>query len=318
MRTGSPFDTRSLKIFLATCDTGGIGAAARELGVSQSAVSQQISRLETLLDLKLIDRNAREFRLLPAGRTFHHHARRVIREMDAAERAMREFRGFKFANVSVRIMDSLSATLSNEIAQALHGTVEQMQIGAAAVHQHRQDFLSGKADMLVTSLDFASDAFEVHHIATEPLVLITPKGILSGKEFEFDDLANMLPFVHYTDQRYLAALAERYLARQMVTIVRSIEVDQATAVIDTVRQGRAWAITSPFSLLDPEFEQSKIDVLALPKPVPTRPINLVLRPGVLSDVALALAARCREHLQQQIQAHLQGVVPSEALPSIAR
>jgi DNA-binding transcriptional LysR family regulator len=294
-----------------------MGAAARELGVSQSAVSQQITRLEAMLDLKLIERDTHVFRLLPAGRTFEHHARRVIRELDATERAMQEFRGFKFANLSVCIMDSLSKTLSNEVAQALHGSVEQMQIGAAAVHRHREDFLSGKVDMLITSLDFDPDTFEVHHIATESLVLIVPKNALSTEAFELDDLASQLPFVHYTNQRYLGAIADRYLARQMVNVVRSIEVDQATAVIDTVRYGRAWAITSPFSLLDPAFEEKDIDVWALPKPVPTRPINLVIRPGALSEVAHALAVRCREHLRHQMQLYLQSIVPEDALPFVA-
>ncbi|WP_245480534.1 LysR family transcriptional regulator [Neorhizobium sp. NCHU2750] len=294
-----------------------MGSAARDLGISQSAVSQQISRLETMLDLKLIDRDAKGFRLLPAGRTFEHHARRVIRELDATERAMQEFHGFKFANLSIRIMDSLSKTLSNEVVKALHGAVEQMQIGAAAVHRHREDFLAGTVDMLITSLDFDPDTFEIHHIATEPLVLIAPKGAVSADSFELDDLASMLPFVHYANQRYLGVIADRYLARQMVNVVRSIEVDQATAVIDTVRYGRAWAITSPFSLLDQSFDEQDIEVLALPKPVPTRPIDLVIRPGALSDLARTLATRCRQYLMQQMKMDLCRIVPAEAMPIVS-
>lgn len=317
MRTGASLDTRSLQIFLAVCDAGGMGSAARDLGISQSAVSQQIGRLETMLGLKLVDREARALRLLPAGRTFEHHARRVICELDATERAMQEFRGFKFANLSIRIMDSLSKTLSNEVVKALHGTVEQMQIGATAVYRHREDFLAGTVDILITSLDFDPDTFEVHPIAIEPLVLIAPKGAISASAFELDDMASMLPFVHYANQRYLGLIADRYLARQMVNVVRTIEVDQATAVIDTVRYGRAWAITSPFSLLDQSFDKAEIEVLALPKPAPTRPINLVIRPGALSDLAHTLATRCRQHLKQQIQIDLCRIVPAEALPIVS-
>ncbi|WP_256377703.1 hypothetical protein [Neorhizobium sp. NCHU2750] len=42
-----------------------------------------------------------------------------------------------------------------------------------------------------------------------------------------------------SNQRYLGVIADRYLALQTVNVLRSIEVDQATAVIDTVRYGRA-------------------------------------------------------------------------------
>jgi DNA-binding transcriptional LysR family regulator len=316
MRAGSTLETRSLEVFLAVCDAGGIGAAARVLDVSQSAISQQISKLETVLNLKLFERDNHGFKILPAGQTLQHHARRVMTELHATQNAMREFCGVKFPNVSVRVMDSLSKTLSNEVAHVLQGAVEQMQIGAAAVHTHRQDFLSGKTDILITSLDFEPGTFEIHHIATEPLVLIMPKRADPAKDFELDDLASTLPFVHYTDQRYLGAIADRYLAQQMVNVLRSIEVDQATAVIDTVRYGRAWAITSPFSLLDPAFEAKEIDVLCLPRPAPTRPINLVTRPGPLSQMARVLAAKCRDHLQQQMQTHLWGIVPNKALPTI--
>lgn len=318
MRTGSSLDLRSLEVFLAICDAGGFGAAARALGVSQSAVSQQISRLEAGLDIKLLERDVHGFRILPAGRTFQHHARRVMQEVADTQRAMFEFSGQKLANLSVRIMDSLSKTLSSEVAHALQGTAEQMQISAAAVHRHREDFLSGKADILITSLEFDQHDFEIHLIATEPLVLIAPKGAISAGEFELDDLASALPFVHYTDQRYLAAITDRYLARQMVSVVRSITVDQATAVIDTVRHGHAWAITSPFSLLDPTFSADDIDVISLPRPVPTRPISLVNRPGPISRTAFDLASICREHLHKEMQSRLYGIVPQQSLPEIAK
>lgn len=317
MRTGSFLDIRSLETFLAICNAGGFGAAARSLGVSQSAVSQQMSRLEAGLGIKLLERDVHGFRILPAGRTLQHHARRVMQELADTQRAMREFSGVKLANLSVRIMDSLSKILSSEVAYALQGVAEQLQITAAAVHRHREDFLSGQADILITSLEFDPLDFEIHPIAIEPLVLIVPKGTVSTTEYELDDLASTLPFVHYTDQRYLAAIADRYLARQMVNVVRSIAVDQATAVIDTVRYGHAWAITSPFSLLDPTFEAAEIDVLSLPQPVPRRPISLVNRAGPLSTTALALASLCRAHLHKEAQSRLHRVVPKESLPEIA-
>lgn len=316
MRAGSILDSRSLEIFLSVCDAGSMTGAARHLGITQGAVSQQISRLETILKLKLIERENREFRLLPAGITLQHHAKRVLDELQATERSMQQFRGFSFPNLSVRIMDSLGKTLTNTVVETLQGVVEQMQVGAAVTYRHREDLTLGKVDMLITSVEFDPHAFEVHPIAMEPLVLLVPKATLPPNQVELDELASMLPFVHYANQRYLGLLTDQYLARHMVSLVRSIEVDQATAVIDTVRNGRGWAITSPFSLLDPAFDDTEIDVLALPKPVPTRAINLVTRPGLFFDLPYHLAARCREHLRRQVETRLYSVVPAAAYPMI--
>ena len=49
-------DMRALKAFLAVLDNGGMTAAAGALGLTQSAVSQAVARLEKSLDVDLIDR----------------------------------------------------------------------------------------------------------------------------------------------------------------------------------------------------------------------------------------------------------------------
>ena len=48
-----------IEVFLATAEEGAISAAARRLGVSPSAVSQQLSSLEAALGTALLDRSAR-------------------------------------------------------------------------------------------------------------------------------------------------------------------------------------------------------------------------------------------------------------------
>lgn len=313
MRTNPSLEMRSLEIFLAVCRAGGMGAAGRQLGITQGAVSQQVSRLEALLDVKVIDRESRAFRLLPAGLTLQHHAQRILNELQATEHAMRQFRGFSFPTLSVQVMESLGKTLANNIAETLQGRVERLHVSAATPHLHRDELASGKIDILITSLDFDAEFFDVHHIAVEPLVLIVPKGFVAADELELDQLAVMLPFVQFSDQRPLRLMATRYLAHQLVNPMRSIEVDQATAVIDTVRSGRGWALTSLFSLLDPAFDAKEIDVLALPKPVPTRSINLIARRGMFADLPHIVAENCREHLRQQYKSRLYGTVPEAIL-----
>jgi DNA-binding transcriptional LysR family regulator len=317
MRSNSALDSRLLEVFLAVCQTGGMTAAARSLGITQGAVSQQIGRLEGILDLKLIERENREFRVLPAGITLQHHAKRVLDELHQTERAMQRFAGFSFPNVSVRIMDSLGKTLTDTVVETLQGVVEQMQITTAIPQRRGDEIAHGKLDMVISSSEFDPDAFEIHPIAVEPLVLLIPKALLAANHLELDELANILPFVHYASQRYLSLLTDRYLARQMVSLVRTIEVDQSTAVIDTVRNGQGWAITSPFTLLDPAFNPAEIDVRALPQPVPTRMVNLVSRRDIFFDLPKRLAANCREHLRREVISRLHNVVPRPCYPVIA-
>lgn len=65
----SALDLHSLEAFILFCECGSMTQAARRLGVSQSAVSQLIKRLERDTGVLLVDRDERPARLTAAGRT---------------------------------------------------------------------------------------------------------------------------------------------------------------------------------------------------------------------------------------------------------
>ncbi|MCL6709066.1 LysR family transcriptional regulator [Pseudomonas sp. R2.Fl] len=316
MAPGSKLDTRSLEIFLAVCNTGSMTDAARKLGVTQGAVSQQISRLEDAFNLKLLERGSRGFRLLPAGLNLQHHAQRVLDELRATERSMQQFQGFSFPSLSIRIMDTLGKTLTSTVVETLQGVSEAMQVRGSVTYRHREDLSSGAIDMVISAQTFDPDAFEIHPLLIEPILLLAPKGVVDPQNIDLDALAGLLPFIRYAHRRHLGGLADAYLAHHMINIVRAFEIDQATAVIEMVRHEKGWAITTPCSLLDPLFHTEEIDVLALPSPVPTRSINLVVRPGRFADLPGRLAANCREHLRRDIKSRLSSILPSVSAPLI--
>jgi len=59
---------RSLSYFLAVTRAGSVALAAKELGVTPSAISHQIKALETWLGGQVLDRSTRSVRLTPIGR----------------------------------------------------------------------------------------------------------------------------------------------------------------------------------------------------------------------------------------------------------
>src|SRR4051812_1656539 len=59
-----------LRYFLTAVRTGSISAAARQLGLTQPALSQQIRKLEMELGARLLDRQSRRLTLTVAGDIF--------------------------------------------------------------------------------------------------------------------------------------------------------------------------------------------------------------------------------------------------------
>jgi LysR family glycine cleavage system transcriptional activator len=76
-----------LKSFFAAAeasDSGRLRAAAAELGLTESAVSHQVKRLEEFLGVALFERHGRELRLTAAGTRFHRAIRPALAAIQAA------------------------------------------------------------------------------------------------------------------------------------------------------------------------------------------------------------------------------------------
>ena len=77
-------DSRKLLAFATLARTGSFTLAARELFLTQSAVSHAIKALENELEVRLFDRHGRSVTLTPAGRQLLDHAHRILAEMKVA------------------------------------------------------------------------------------------------------------------------------------------------------------------------------------------------------------------------------------------
>ncbi|UQX86948.1 LysR family transcriptional regulator [Jatrophihabitans telluris] len=78
-------DVRKLIMLRAVAAEGSIAAAARELRYTRSAVSQQLSALESEAGAALVDRVGNRITLTPAGITLVEHTERILVELRAAE-----------------------------------------------------------------------------------------------------------------------------------------------------------------------------------------------------------------------------------------
>ncbi|HYS37294.1 MAG TPA: LysR family transcriptional regulator [Pseudonocardiaceae bacterium] len=78
-------DVRKLVMLRAIAAEGSIAAAGRALKYTRSAVSQQLTALESEAGTALVDRAGNRVTLTPAGRSLVEHAERILAELRAAE-----------------------------------------------------------------------------------------------------------------------------------------------------------------------------------------------------------------------------------------
>src|SRR3982074_3231950 len=84
MRQRITMDWDKLKVFHAAAEAGSFTHAGEQLGLSQSAVSRQVSALESELGVSLFHRHARGLILTEQGELLHRTAHEVFMKLEAA------------------------------------------------------------------------------------------------------------------------------------------------------------------------------------------------------------------------------------------
>lgn len=105
------FTLRQLAVFQALVHAGSMTRAAKQLGVSQPALSQQLAKLEKSLGVKLFERAGNELRLTEAGRVLARKAEEILTAGDELEAAMRAFAEGRRARVAVGALASAARML---------------------------------------------------------------------------------------------------------------------------------------------------------------------------------------------------------------
>ncbi|MGW4897233.1 LysR family transcriptional regulator [Kitasatospora sp. NPDC004240] len=104
-------EARHLRVLRAVARTGSFSAAARELGCTQPAVSQQMKALEKSVDTPLVVRSGRGMQLSEAGRVLLKHATGILAGLCAAEEEVAAIAGLRAGRVRLVSFPTASSTL---------------------------------------------------------------------------------------------------------------------------------------------------------------------------------------------------------------
>lgn len=85
-------ETAGMLAFVRTVETGTFSAAARTLGVTSSAASKSVSRLESILHAKLFRRSTRLLAMTAEGEAFYARVMPLLREIEASADAVQSYR----------------------------------------------------------------------------------------------------------------------------------------------------------------------------------------------------------------------------------
>ena len=83
-------DFDGVQAFVVIAELGGFSKAARELHITQTALTRRVQKLEAYLGLKLLDRTTRKVELTVVGRDFLPQARSLVQDMTSAVERLKD------------------------------------------------------------------------------------------------------------------------------------------------------------------------------------------------------------------------------------
>ncbi|EYT78425.1 MULTISPECIES: LysR family transcriptional regulator [unclassified Streptomyces] len=171
-------DLGALELLLAVARLGSLGAAARELGITQPAASSRIRSMERQLGLALVDRSPRGSRLTDAGALVTDWARRVVEAAEAFDVGAQALRDRRDSRLRVAASMTIAEYLLPGWLIALRArrpdTAVSLLAGNSAVVAER--LLAGEADLGFVEGVSVPTGLDSVVIAQDRLTVVTAPG----------------------------------------------------------------------------------------------------------------------------------------------
>ena len=205
-------DLDLLRCFVQVAERGGFTAGAAALGLTQSAVSLKVKRLEDLLGRRVFERTSRYVALTRDGETLLAYARRMLALNDEAVRRMiaPPLTGHLRLGVADHFVPRNLAPILARFARTFPELRLEIEVGRS--HELRASQERGALDLVLGKR--RDGETEGRPIWTEPIVWVAPPGWLPPAERALP--VAMLPQGCMVRDRALAALARAGLAFEVV------------------------------------------------------------------------------------------------------
>ena len=164
----------SIRIFHYVCQFRSFTKAAKQLGITQSAVSQSIAQLEKQLGVELFDRTSRPMALTKEAQLLRNQ---ILRDMSDMSLLMDEVRRKNYiqTSLSIGLIDSVGRTIGPALISALSANGRYVEIKSGTSDYLVQELTNGNLDCIIaSSLSSQSLIPQQELILTEPHIIMCP------------------------------------------------------------------------------------------------------------------------------------------------
>ncbi|MFB6456122.1 LysR family transcriptional regulator [Chitinophaga sp. Hz27] len=236
-------ELRQLKYFVKAAEIGNFTAAAKELFVTQSTLSQQIMSLEAELNTHLFDRVGKKVLLTEGGQILLEHARYVLEEVEKSRQAIDELQGLLTGELRIGVtyaFTSMLLPLLVSFPQKYPGI--RLRIVYASPNELERKLRDQELDMLLTfhSKDH-EEGLEMRPLLKSRIVMaVSKKHPMAGKKSvgikSLKGMEMILATPGYSSRDFL----DEILKKHEVNLSVKIEMNDVHSLLSLVEKGH-WA-----------------------------------------------------------------------------
>ena len=277
----APLDSRQLRAFVALAQTGSFTRTARQLHLSQSAISHSIKALEDEVRCRLLDRVGKTVTLTLAGEQLLGHAQRILSEMQDARERLRDLG--KWGHGRLRIGASptscqyLLPKVLREFKESFPQCLIQIEPGDTPValellHERRIDLALAMEPRQPGQLEFRPLFKDELRFLVGPLHPWAFAGRVERSEVPRQR------YILYSRTSYMSDMIESYFAREDIVLPTSIELGNMEAIKELVKLGLGVSILAPW-VAQRELTEGSLRALPLGPRKLERSWGILLRKG---------------------------------------
>ncbi len=166
-----------LRVFEAVARLESVSGAAKELHLTQPAVSMQVKQLEDQVGLPLTERIGRRIQLTEAGQEVALHARRLAEQLREAEAALDALKGLRGGRLSIGVVSTAKYFAPRLLAecQRLHPEID-LKLAVANRSDVVQLLAENSIDLAIMGTPPQHIECEAERIAAHPLAWLAAPG----------------------------------------------------------------------------------------------------------------------------------------------
>lgn len=289
-------DFDGMQAFVVIAELGGFSKAARELHITQTALTRRIQKLEAYLGLKLLDRTTRRVELTVVGREFLPQARSIVGEMTSAVERLKDMSQRATGNFTLACIPSMTShVLPAVIRQYARAHPDnRIRLLDGSSDEVRNAVLGGQAELGIAVQGEKHPDLAETVLFADPLVFVcrTPHPLQERKAVTWSDMRDT-DLVGVSSFVATRLTMDYQLAKRNIRVHVKYEVQHHATAVNLVAAGVASAIL-PSSTIR-EGDRPGIRKIALGGPtVKRRVVLLRAGHGSLSPAAEAFHALIRK------------------------